>query len=74
VYFTRSDNHVVAVDVTQTTRPGRARELFVAPATFDHRAVLVDSERKRFLVPIPREQLTSSIEVVVNWPALLKRD
>ncbi len=75
VYFTRIDNQVIAVDVARVggdLRPGVARELFVAPGTFDHRSVLADTARKRFLVPVPHEQVTAGIDVVLNWQALLK--
>jgi len=74
VYFTRADNHVMGVDVVAVggdLRAGVAEELFIAPGTFDHRAVLADSGRGRFLVPVPRDQVVAAIDVVLNWPGLL---
>jgi Tol biopolymer transport system component len=76
VFFTRADNYVVGVDVVAAggvLRAGAAEELFLAPGTFGHRALLADSRRGRFLVPVPREQVTAAIGVILNWPALLKQ-
>jgi Tol biopolymer transport system component len=75
VYFTRTDNHVMRVEVTEAggeLRPGVAEELFLAPGTFEHRGVLRDWTRNRFLVPVPRDQITAALDIVLNWPALLR--
>ena len=77
VFFTRTDNHVMRVEVTEVgdeLRPGVAEDLFLAPGTFEHRGVLRDPTRKRFLVPVPRDQYTAALDVVVNWPALLREN
>jgi hypothetical protein len=75
VYFTRTNNHVMRVEVTEAggeLRPGVAEELFLAPGTFEHRGVLRDWTRNRFLVPVPRDQITAALDIVLNWPALLR--
>jgi hypothetical protein len=75
VYFTRGDNHVIRVEVVEIggeLRAGKAEDLFAAPGTFEHRAVLADSVRQRFLIPMPKEPVTAAIDVILNWPALLK--
>ena len=75
VYFTRSDNHVIRVEVREAGGeliPRAAEDLFLAPGTFEHRAVLRDPVRNRFLVPVLRDQTTDALDVVLNWPALLR--
>jgi Tol biopolymer transport system component len=71
VVFVSGDNRVVAVDVDDgdgRLRAGVPRDLFPAPSTFFHRAVLYDSERSRFLLPIGSgEAADPPISIVVNW-------
>jgi hypothetical protein len=64
----------MAVDVTNPREPARPRELFEAPATFEHSAFLTDATGERFLVPVPIDVgQPAEIHVVVNWLGALTR-
>jgi eukaryotic-like serine/threonine-protein kinase len=74
VFYATADNHVMAVDVTNPLEPGISRELFVAPGTLSHNAILVDSTGSRFLMPVPTgERQAAQIHVVLNWFSELER-
>ena len=70
VVFTTVENRVMKVDVVSngsTLRPGVPQELFAAPTSFVHRAVLFDSARARLLLPVSRQEIAAPpITVVVN--------
>ena len=68
LFYSTVDNRVMVVDVTNPRQPGIPTELFVAPSTFDHRAVVVDQSGSRFLLPVSTEEREeASITVVLNW-------
>ena len=77
IVYTTADDRIMVVDVATAggvLRAGVPRELFQAPATFVHRAVLFDSPRSRLLLPITRQAVVAPpITVVVNWLEGLKR-
>ena len=65
-----SENQVMAVDVDtagDTPRIGVPEALFVAPGTFSHQAIIVDSSGSRFLLPVSEGRQAESINVVLNW-------
>ena len=73
VFYVSRDDDVMAVDVTNPGQPGIPTKLFAAPATFEHRGILVDSSGTRFLAPVPTaEQQPAQIHVVLNWFEELK--
>ena len=77
VVYSTSDNRVMRVDVVlegTTLRAGVPQELFAAPTTFVHRAVLFDSSRGRVLLPVSREEVAAPpITVIVHALEELKR-
>ena len=76
LYFAAADNKLMAVGLklgTDSVVPSTPRELFAVPAAsgpFQKYAVAPDG--KRFLVLAPAGG-SQPLEVIVNWPALLKK-
>jgi Tol biopolymer transport system component len=77
--FYMEDKKLMAVEVNangESFQPGIPKELFEAHVTPDVRRnrYIVSSDGKRFLMNVQSEELEGgSFNVILNWPALLKR-
>lgn len=74
LFYLERDN-LMAVDIQfhgDAVTAGIPRRLFRVPGSRTNRYV-ASSDGKRFLVLVPQDQEPPPPEVVVNWPALLKK-
>jgi hypothetical protein len=75
LYYVSADGKLMAAGVklgADSPAPSAPRELFAVGATVNISPYSVAPDGKRFLVPRPAGG-TQPLEVVVNWPALLKK-
>jgi hypothetical protein len=74
LFFRDADNRIVGVELTRdrsNLEPGSPSVLFPIDPSAEWYEVAADGQR--FLVPLPVAGPPSSMTVVLNWPAALKK-
>jgi hypothetical protein len=75
LFFVSPDNKLMVVSLkigAESVEPSTPRELFPLPEVGGHYDATPDGQR--FLVRATPEQATQPLTVIVNWPALLKKE
>jgi Tol biopolymer transport system component len=75
LYYLSTDSRLMAVDLKQgadTLVPSAPRELFPVAMSTTFQPFAVSPDGRRFLVQVPVGG-SQPLEVIVNWPALLKK-
>jgi hypothetical protein len=75
LFFTTLDRKLMSVDVRpgNTFDAGAPKALFDVPGIVNNGRFIATLDGERFLIPLLREDASQPFNVILNWPAVIKR-